>query len=105
MARVLRHLPGGTFTGPGYLAPDVVAGLGRIAGRVGVALVSFAHPGLDRVLQWDPRYADEVLRRLASALLDPHKLARALDAALGCPPRPRVPAAAPGARRSPGRAR
>ena len=80
LARVLRYLPGGTLTGPGYLAPDVVAGLGRVAGRVSAALAGFRHPGLDRVLQWDPRYADEVLRRLGAALLDRHKLGRVLDA-------------------------
>ena len=80
LARVLRYLPGGTFTGPGYLAPDVVAGFGRVAGRLSVALAAFTHPGLDRVLQWDLRHADEVLRRLAGALLDRHKLGRVLDA-------------------------
>ena len=57
MVRVLRYLPGGTLTGAGYLAPRVVAELGAVAGRVSRALRGFAHPGLDRVLQWDLRHA------------------------------------------------
>jgi Ser/Thr protein kinase RdoA (MazF antagonist) len=50
LARVLTYLPGGTLTGPGYLSPRVVAGLGAVAGQVSRALRSFTHPGLDRVL-------------------------------------------------------
>ena len=38
--------------------------MGRIAGQVSTTLRSFRHPGLDRVLQWDPRYADRVVARL-----------------------------------------
>ena len=80
LARVLRYLPGGTFTGPGYLTPDVIAGIGRVAGRVSAALATFAHTGLERALQWDLRYADETLRRLAAAMLDRRKLDRVLEA-------------------------
>ena len=70
-ARVLRYLPGGTLTGQGYLAPAVVAGLGTIAGEVSRALRYFTHPGLDRVLQWDLRYADRLVARLAGHVRDP----------------------------------
>ncbi|WP_214416767.1 aminotransferase [Sphaerisporangium fuscum] len=62
--RLLRHLPGGTLSGPRHLPPRTVAAMGRIAGQVSTALRSFEHPGLARVLQWDPRHADRVVARL-----------------------------------------
>jgi len=80
-ARVLRYLPGGTLTGPGYLAPAVVAGLGTIAGQVSRGLRYFTHPGLDRVLQWDLRHADRLVARLAGQVRDPGLRADVQDAA------------------------
>jgi 4-aminobutyrate aminotransferase-like enzyme/Ser/Thr protein kinase RdoA (MazF antagonist) len=71
IARLLRYLPGGTLTGPDYLAPPVVAGIGTIAGEVSRALRHFTHPGLDRVLQWDLRHADRLVARLAEHVRDP----------------------------------
>ena len=42
LARVLRHLPGGTLASAGcYLSPRVVAGLGTVAGQVSRALGPF----------------------------------------------------------------
>jgi 4-aminobutyrate aminotransferase-like enzyme/Ser/Thr protein kinase RdoA (MazF antagonist) len=64
-ARVLRFLPGGTLVDRGHLAPAVVAGMGAVAGRVSAALADFAHPGLDRVLQWDLRESARVVQLLA----------------------------------------
>jgi 4-aminobutyrate aminotransferase-like enzyme/Ser/Thr protein kinase RdoA (MazF antagonist) len=81
LARVLTYLPGGTLTGPGYLSPQVVAGLGAVAGRVSRALRSFTHPGLDRVLQWDLRHADRVVGVLAGHVRDAALRARVTDAA------------------------
>ncbi|MEU6865700.1 aminotransferase [Streptomyces sp. NPDC046876] len=63
-ARLLRHLPGGTLSGPRHLAPRTVAAMGRIAGQVSTTLSGFRHPGLDRVLQWDPRHAERVVEQL-----------------------------------------
>ncbi|MFF2502767.1 aminotransferase [Streptomyces sp. NPDC058067] len=63
-ARLLHHLPGGTFSGSRHLAPRTAAAMGRIAGQVSTTLSSFRHAGLDRVLQWDPRHADRVVARL-----------------------------------------
>ncbi|MFI1352701.1 aminotransferase [Streptomyces sp. NPDC020898] len=60
-ARLLRYLDGGTLSGPRHLSPRTVAAMGRVAGRVSTALRTFRHPGLDRVLQWDLRYADRVV--------------------------------------------
>jgi 4-aminobutyrate aminotransferase-like enzyme/Ser/Thr protein kinase RdoA (MazF antagonist) len=71
IARLLRYLPGGTLTGPDYLAPPVIARVGMIAGEVSRALRHFTHPGLDRVLQWDLRHADRLVARLAEHVRDP----------------------------------
>lgn len=60
-ARLLRYLHGGTLSGPRHLSPPTVAAMGRVAGRVSTALHAFHHPGLERVLQWDLRYADRVV--------------------------------------------
>jgi len=80
LARVLTYLPGGTLTGPGYLSPHVVEGLGTVAGRVSLALRPFTHPGLDRVLQWDLRHADRVVGVLAGHVRDAGLRARVTDA-------------------------
>ncbi len=69
--RLLRFLPGGTLYESGYLPPAAVAGLGDVAGRVSRALAGFEHPGLDRALQWDPRYGAGVVAQLLSHVADP----------------------------------
>ena len=82
LARVLRHLPGGTLAGAGcYLSPRVVAGLGTVAGQVSRALGPFTHPGLDRVLQWDLRHALRVVAALAGHVRDEGLRARVTSAA------------------------
>lgn len=78
--RLLRYLPGGTLVKDGYLTPALVGGLGAVAGRVSRALAGFTHPGLDRVLQWDPRYGAEVVSALLSHVPDA-ALRERLDAA------------------------
>ncbi|WP_338693478.1 aminotransferase [Streptomyces sp. Q6] len=75
VARLLRHLPGGTLSGPRHLSPRTVAAMGTIAAQVSTALREFGHPGLDRVLQWDPRYADRVVATLAGHLDEPERRA------------------------------
>jgi 4-aminobutyrate aminotransferase-like enzyme/Ser/Thr protein kinase RdoA (MazF antagonist) len=82
LARVLRFLPGGTLAGAGrYLSPRVVAGLGAVAGQVSLALSSFDHPGLDRVLQWDLRHALRVVDALAGHVRDEELRSRVTAAA------------------------
>ncbi|UUU21928.1 aminotransferase [Streptomyces sp. DSM 40750] len=73
VARLLRHLPGGTLSGPRHLSPGSVAGMGTIAGKVSTALRDFRHPGLDRVLQWDPQHADRVVAKLAGHIDEPDR--------------------------------
>ena len=69
VARLIRFLDGGTLFDQGYLAPRSAARLGEIAARVDRALADLADgDGLDRVLQWDLRYADRTLAALGSSL-------------------------------------
>ncbi|MFF0473921.1 aminotransferase [Streptomyces sp. NPDC004284] len=70
-ARLLRHLPGGTLSGPRHLSPRTVSAMGAAAGRVSTTLRDFRHPGLDRVLQWDIRHADRVVDLLLRHVPDP----------------------------------
>ncbi len=81
--RLLRFLPGGTLVDSGYLSPEVVAGMGALAGRVSRALVDFAHPGLDRALQWDLRFGNDVMNALAGHVADRALRDRLVDAASG----------------------
>jgi 4-aminobutyrate aminotransferase-like enzyme/Ser/Thr protein kinase RdoA (MazF antagonist) len=69
--RLLRYLPGGTLIDAGHLSPEVVAGMGYLAGRVSHALAGFRHPGLDRALQWDLRVGHDVVDALVSHVDDP----------------------------------
>lgn len=69
--RLLRFLSGGTLFDKGHLAPTVVAGMGELAGRLSRALRDFRHPGLDRALQWDLRYAHDVVTTLVGHVTDP----------------------------------
>lgn len=73
VARLLRYLPGGTLSGPRHLSPGIVAAMGTIAGKVSTALRGFRHPGLDRVLQWDPQHADRVVAKLAEHIDEPDR--------------------------------
>ena len=79
--RLLRYLPGGTLVDHGYLSPDVVTGMGKLAGQVSRALADFAHPGLDRVLQWDLRHGKAVVDKLISHVADAVQRDRIANAA------------------------
>ncbi|MFF2371559.1 aminotransferase [Agromyces sp. NPDC058110] len=79
--RLISFLDGGTLHGSAYLSPHTVARMGELAARVSLALDGFEHDGLDRVLQWDPRFADRVVDLLAPHHPDAEKRARVTDAA------------------------
>ncbi|HLP22860.1 MAG TPA: aminotransferase class III-fold pyridoxal phosphate-dependent enzyme [Microbacteriaceae bacterium] len=66
--RVMEYLPGGTLTGSQPLSPAQVAAMGEAAARVSMVLKAFDHPGLERTLQWDLRYAMRVVEELARYL-------------------------------------
>ncbi|GLW74108.1 4-aminobutyrate aminotransferase [Kitasatospora phosalacinea] len=93
VARLLRHLPGGTLSGPRHLSPRTVAAMGTVAARVSTALRDFRHPGLERVLQWDLRHADRVVERLAGHVAEPERRAAVLAATAGAWSRVRAVAA------------
>lgn len=63
-ARVIENIAGSTLTGSTYLAPDIVARMGELSGRVSVALADFHDPADSRVLQWDLRHAERVIALL-----------------------------------------
>ena len=69
-ARIIRHLAGGTMSGDQYVTPARTAALGDLAGRTAVALAGFEHPGVERVLQWDLRYAQRTVEVLAAHMTD-----------------------------------
>ncbi|MFF2388078.1 aminotransferase class III-fold pyridoxal phosphate-dependent enzyme [Agromyces sp. NPDC058104] len=79
--RLLSFLDGGTLTGDAFLAPTVVARLGELAAKSSLALAGLEHPGLERVLQWDPRFADRVVALLAPHHPDPERRERLVAAA------------------------
>ena len=62
--RAIEYLPGGTLNGSHYLGHEQIAALGRLAGKVSVALADFAHPGLERTLQWNLEVAERVVELL-----------------------------------------
>lgn len=69
VARLLRFLDGGTLFDQGYLDPRSVARLGEVAAKVDLALAELTDGNaLDRVLQWDLRYADRTVAALGSSL-------------------------------------
>jgi 4-aminobutyrate aminotransferase-like enzyme/Ser/Thr protein kinase RdoA (MazF antagonist) len=80
-ARLLRFLPGGTMSGSRHLPPKTVAAMGSVVGRVSRTLSDFEHPGLDRVLQWDPRFADRVVGMLLGHVSEPEHRAAVASAA------------------------
>lgn len=79
--RLIAFLGGGTLHGSAYLSPHAVARLGELAARTSLALADFEHEGLDRVLQWDPRFADRVVDLLAPHHPDAARRERVTDAA------------------------
>lgn len=68
--RVLTYLDGDPLTQRKYLAPQVVAELGRLTARIALGLKDFSHPGLDRELQWDLRRAGPVALHLLKSVTD-----------------------------------
>ncbi|KAF1010550.1 MAG: 2,2-dialkylglycine decarboxylase [Pseudomonas fluorescens] len=66
--RLLDYIDGQPLTHLPHLGRDVIAGFGRLAGEMNLALADFTHLGLDRTLQWDPRHAFELIRHLLSTL-------------------------------------
>ncbi|WP_106805429.1 aminotransferase [Pseudomonas sp. S5D5] len=74
--RLLDYIDGQPLTHLPHLGREVIAGFGDLCGRMSLALASFAHPGLERTLQWDPRHARELITHLLASLENlPHRAA------------------------------
>ena len=72
--RVLDYIDGQPLTHLPHLGRRVIAGFGELCGRMSLALADFAHPGLERTLQWDPRHAAELIAHLLATLPElPHR--------------------------------
>ena len=79
--RLVTFLDGEILSACRYLAPAVVASLGDLAGRTSRALATFGEPVPVRALQWDLRYAEEVVTRLAEFVPDDAGSVRSVAAA------------------------
>ncbi|MFH7479496.1 hypothetical protein RA274_29205, partial [Pseudomonas syringae pv. tagetis] len=52
--RRLEFIDGQSLGHAGYLSGDVVIGMGELCAHVDKALADIEHPGLERILQWEP---------------------------------------------------
>lgn len=74
--RLLTYLEGEPLTRRQHLSTKTIAAFGDLAGRLSLALADFAHPGIERELQWDMRHAEAVIRALLPSLTDADQRAR-----------------------------
>ncbi len=79
--RLLTFVEGAPLSGVRYLAPGVLADLGRLAALSSRALADFDHPGLDRVTQWDLQRAEDVVASLLTSISDPDRRQLVAEAA------------------------
>ena len=79
--RVLDFIDGQSLAHVAHLGREVVTGLGELCARVDLALAGFQHPGLDRILQWDPRHASALIRHLLPVIDNADERACLLEAA------------------------
>jgi len=68
--RLLEFIDGQSLGHVQHLGRDVVEVLGALCAQVGKALAGFEHPGLDRILQWDPRHAHALIKHLLPVIKD-----------------------------------
>jgi 4-aminobutyrate aminotransferase-like enzyme/Ser/Thr protein kinase RdoA (MazF antagonist) len=64
IARLLTFVEGESLAADDVLSPDQVRALGDTSARIVAGLADFAHPGTERVTQWDLRVASEVIDTL-----------------------------------------
>ncbi len=68
--RLLTFVPGRVLSETLVLADPVLHAVGGLAARLGEAMRDVEHPAADRVLQWDPRRAADVVQALAPSVPD-----------------------------------
>jgi 4-aminobutyrate aminotransferase-like enzyme/Ser/Thr protein kinase RdoA (MazF antagonist) len=71
LVRLYTFVDGEMLSECDYLAPSTVAAIGELAGRTAKALQTLETPVPDRILQWDLRYAAEVVEGLADFVAPP----------------------------------
>ena len=83
--RLLTFLDGPSLQSQGFLSPEVIRALGTLSATAAFNLRDFSTDGLDRLLQWDLRQAENVIAHLeywiTDAALRNHLLAVAASAA------------------------
>jgi 4-aminobutyrate aminotransferase-like enzyme/Ser/Thr protein kinase RdoA (MazF antagonist) len=62
--RLLEFIDGQSLAHVEHLSRHVMVGLAELCAQVDVALANFEHPGLERILQWDPRHASALIKHL-----------------------------------------
>lgn len=62
--RLLEFIDGQALSHLRHLPISVVVELGALCAQVDQSLAALEHPGLERVLQWDPRHAQAVIKHL-----------------------------------------
>jgi 4-aminobutyrate aminotransferase-like enzyme/Ser/Thr protein kinase RdoA (MazF antagonist) len=73
--RLLEFIDGQSLAHVAHLNRHIVIALAQLCARVDVALAGFEHPGLERVLQWDPRHAFALIEHLLPVIADADKRA------------------------------
>jgi 4-aminobutyrate aminotransferase-like enzyme len=73
LVRLIPHLAGRTWQPP-ELNGRVVAGIGEVVGRMGLALRGFFHPAAGRTIEWDQKHLPELARH-ADLVTDPRRRA------------------------------
>jgi 4-aminobutyrate aminotransferase-like enzyme/Ser/Thr protein kinase RdoA (MazF antagonist) len=68
--RLVTFVEGRPLADCDYLAPIVIRSHGRLAAQAAVALEGFDHPGIERLLQWDTRFAFDVIDALLPHVAD-----------------------------------
>jgi len=73
LVRLIPHLPGRTWQPP-ELDDRVVAGIGEVVARMGLALRGFFHPAAGRAIEWDQQHLPDLARH-ADLVTDPGRRA------------------------------
>ncbi|KPX31848.1 Uncharacterized protein ALO77_04196 [Pseudomonas coronafaciens pv. garcae] len=69
-ARLLEFIDGQSLGHVGHLSHEVVTALGELCAHLDLSLADFEHPGLERILQWDPRHAHALIKHLLPVIKD-----------------------------------
>ncbi|WP_285425250.1 aminotransferase [Pseudomonas sp. efr-133-TYG-103a] len=80
-ARLLEFIDGRPLAHVSHLSPHVATRLAELCASADRALADFEHPGLARILQWDPRHASALIKHLLPVIDSAEKRACIAEAA------------------------